>query len=164
MSLKYLFTQKELNLRQRRWLELFKDYDLIIDYHPGKANVVTDALSRKSASSSQSTEKAYLSCLVGLRALGVSLTNDDQGSLLARFEVRPTLFDRIRELQSTDEEIQGIADRVRRAEGGDFRVRDDGLMVFRDRVCVPADSDLRRAILEEAHSSAYAMHPGSTKM
>jgi hypothetical protein len=46
-SLKYIFTQKELNLRQRRWLELIKDYDLDIQYHPGKANVVTDALSRK---------------------------------------------------------------------------------------------------------------------
>ena len=46
-SLKYLLTQKELNLRQRRWLELFKYYDCIIDYHLGKANVVEDALSRK---------------------------------------------------------------------------------------------------------------------
>ena len=49
-SLKYLLTQKELNLRQRRWLELFKDYDCIIDYHPGKANVVVDALSRRTIS------------------------------------------------------------------------------------------------------------------
>ena len=46
-SLKYLLTQKKLNFRQRRWLELFKDYDFIIDYHPGKANVVAGALSRK---------------------------------------------------------------------------------------------------------------------
>jgi hypothetical protein len=45
--LKYIFTQKELNLRQRRWLELIKDYDLDIQYHPGKVNVVADALSRK---------------------------------------------------------------------------------------------------------------------
>ena len=47
-SLKYIFTQKELNLRQRRWLELIKDYDMKLHYHPGKANVVADALSRKS--------------------------------------------------------------------------------------------------------------------
>ena len=46
--MKYIFTQKELNLRQRRWLELIKDYDMRLHYHPRKANVVADALSRKS--------------------------------------------------------------------------------------------------------------------
>jgi hypothetical protein len=47
-SLKYIFTQRDLNLRQHRWLELIKDYDLDIQYHPRKANVLADALSRKS--------------------------------------------------------------------------------------------------------------------
>jgi hypothetical protein len=46
-SLKYIFTQKDLNMRQRRWLELIKDYDLSLQYHPGKGNVVTNALSHK---------------------------------------------------------------------------------------------------------------------
>ena len=49
-SLQYVFTQKDLNLRQRRWMELLKDYDITILYHPGKANVVADALSRKAKS------------------------------------------------------------------------------------------------------------------
>ena len=47
-SLKYIFTQSELNMRQRRWLELIKDYNLEVHYHPGEANVVADALSQKS--------------------------------------------------------------------------------------------------------------------
>ncbi|TYK30962.1 ty3-gypsy retrotransposon protein [Cucumis melo var. makuwa] len=60
-SLKYFFTQKELNMRQRRWLELVKDYDCEILYHPGKANVVADALSRKvSHSAALITQQAPL--------------------------------------------------------------------------------------------------------
>ena len=76
-SLKYFLTQKELNLRQRRWLELFKDYDCIIDYHPGKANIVADALSRK-------TVVAMLLQYSDWR-LG------DDGAMLAQLEAQPVL-------------------------------------------------------------------------
>ena len=47
-SLKYIFTQRDLNMRQHRWMEFLEDYDFTLHYHPGKANVVVDALSRKS--------------------------------------------------------------------------------------------------------------------
>ena len=72
-SLQYIFTQKELNLRQRRWLELIKDYDCTIEYHPGKANVVADALSRKSEGSYACLQTVYLPLLIELRSLGVQL-------------------------------------------------------------------------------------------
>ena len=66
-SLKYIFTQKELNLRQRRWLELIKDYDMRLHYHLGKANVVDDALSRKShvnmLMSNSGNRLALIACL-----------------------------------------------------------------------------------------------------
>jgi hypothetical protein len=61
-SLKYIFTQKELNLRQRRWLELIKDYDLEIQYHPRKANVVADALSRKGQVNNITTHLMHRNC------------------------------------------------------------------------------------------------------
>ncbi|KAG8503637.1 hypothetical protein CXB51_001568 [Gossypium anomalum] len=71
-SLKYLMTQKDLNLRQRRWLELLKDYELVIDYHPGKANVVATALSRKS--------------LFSLSAMNTRLNLSNDGSILAELK------------------------------------------------------------------------------
>ena len=63
-SLQYIFTHKEFNLRQRRWLELIKDYDCTIEYHPGKANVVADALSRRPESSLSHMRSSYLPLLV----------------------------------------------------------------------------------------------------
>ncbi|KAA3483872.1 DNA/RNA polymerases superfamily protein [Gossypium australe] len=74
-SLKYLMTQKELNLRQRRWLELIKDYELVFDYHPRKANVVANALSMKS--------------LLALRAMSTQMAFLDDGSILAELRTRP---------------------------------------------------------------------------
>ena len=76
--LKCIFTQKELNLRQWRWLELLNDYDLQIQYHPGKPNVVADALSRKAQHSSNTVVITQLSLLKELEDLGVQPVSHGQ--------------------------------------------------------------------------------------
>jgi hypothetical protein len=70
-SLKYLMSKKELNMRQRRWVELIKDYDCIIDYHPGKANVVADALSRKGKTMMNDMELKEQESIVELKKMGL---------------------------------------------------------------------------------------------
>ena len=97
-SLQYLFTQKELNMRQRRWIELIKDYGCTIEYHPGNANVVAYALSRRPMSSLSHLRAVHLPRLIELRSLGVGLELTDSGVLLATFHVRHVLIDMIREL------------------------------------------------------------------
>ena len=85
-------------MRQRRWIELIKDYECTIEYHPGKANVVADALSRRHMSSLSHLRAVHLPRLIELRSLGVRLELTDSGALLATFHVRHVLIDRIREL------------------------------------------------------------------
>ena len=88
----------------------------------------------------------------------------DKGALLATFHVRPILIDRIRELQTQDPTMIKLK---REAESGQlkgFLVRADGTVMMGHRLCVPDVGELKKEIMEEAHSSAYAMHPGSTKM
>ena len=77
-SLKYLPSQRELNLRQCRWMELVKDYDCVIDYHLRKANVVADALNRKSVQT--------------LRALNAHLSLSDDGAIVAELIEKPDLL------------------------------------------------------------------------
>ncbi|RVW85078.1 Retrovirus-related Pol polyprotein from transposon 17.6 [Vitis vinifera] len=86
-SLKCLFSQKELNMRQRRWIELLKDYDCIIQYHPGKTNVVADALSRKSVGSLAAIRGCQRQLLEELRSLQVHFQVMGLGALVANFRV-----------------------------------------------------------------------------
>ena len=163
-SLKYLFTQKELNLRQRMWMELLKNYDCTIDYHPGKANVVADALSRKSTGSLAYMQTIQLPLMVELRELSAELRMHASGALFASFQVRPILVDRILEAQLEDSYLMSMRKKIVGEEQSNFAIRDDGALVISSRLCVPVTEELKRQILEEAHCSAYAMHPGITKM
>ncbi|KAA0042134.1 DNA/RNA polymerases superfamily protein [Cucumis melo var. makuwa] len=163
-SLKYIFDQKELNLRQRRWLELIKDYDCTIEYHPGKANVVADALSRKSRLPKSALCGIRVALLNELRGSKAVVTTEDSGSLLAQFQVRSSLVIEIVRRQSEDSNLQKKFEKSKKGLEVEFELRTDGAIVKQGRLCVPNISELKNAILEEAHSSAYAMHPGSTKM
>ncbi|GKV15260.1 hypothetical protein SLEP1_g26056 [Rubroshorea leprosula] len=165
-SLKYICTQKELNMRQRRWLELLKDYDLTISYHPGKANKVADALSRKSsgtASSILATQKELLEDLV---KLDVELRMDSTTAYLAALSAQPALIDRIKLAQQKDSFLQKMKEKVRAGEPHmqEFRIFDDEILWFGDRLCVPRDHALRCEIMGDAHCTSYTIHPGSTKM
>ncbi|KAG8489038.1 hypothetical protein CXB51_017121 [Gossypium anomalum] len=149
-SLKYLMTQKDLNLRQRRWLELIKDYDLIIDYHPGKANVVADALSQKS--------------LFALRAMNTWLSLTDDDSILAELRAKLTFLQQICEAQKNDEKLQVKRAQCELGNDSEFQVGSDGCLLFRGRVCAPQNSELIQKILREAHSGTMSVHPESNKM
>jgi hypothetical protein len=111
-SLKYIFTQKDLNMRQRRWLELIKDYDLSLQYHLGKANVVADALSRKAYVNCLSTEELLEDLCRGLRDLSLEVVST---GFVASLVVQPTLMDRIREAQKGDKEIEKIRDTLKKS-------------------------------------------------
>ncbi|CAA0816896.1 Uncharacterized mitochondrial protein AtMg00860, partial [Striga hermonthica] len=109
-SLQYIFTQKELNMRQRRWLELIKDYDCSIQYHPGKANVIADALSRKvrgdltyvvTQQSPLIQEFARMQ-IQAVDALPTAISGSVSASINA-MQLQPTLRERIRREQASDE-------------------------------------------------------------
>ncbi|CAA0811142.1 Uncharacterized mitochondrial protein AtMg00860, partial [Striga hermonthica] len=134
-SLKYIFTQKELNMRQRRWLELVKDYDCTISYHPGKANVVADALSRRSYGqlSCLFTEQDVLREFEQLQLEVVEPPSTARG-VLTTLVVGPTLRERIVTEQPNDHFLCRMKELSEAGRVGGFAVASDGALVFEGRL------------------------------
>jgi hypothetical protein len=167
-SLKYFFTQKELNMRQRRWLELIKDYDLTINYTPGKANVVANALSRKSMDTQPLSRELPKELLMDLERLEIQcLEVKSLGSLSTmkvmeerQSDLKYTIFRRQSEDPFIEEEIQ----RIEEGRPSEFHLGDFNSLWFHNRLCVPDIPEIKQLILKEAHETPNSIHPGSTKM
>jgi hypothetical protein len=160
-TLKYIFTQSELNMRQRRWLELIEDYELEIHYHLGKANVVADALSRKSQVNMLAAYPMPYELAKEFDRLSLRFPNNTQGVTI---ELEPTLEQDIRKGQKDDEKINKIHQLIIDGKGKDFREDAEGVVWFKDRLCVPGIKSIWELILKETHETTYSIHPGSEKM
>ncbi|GJW96539.1 putative reverse transcriptase domain-containing protein [Tanacetum coccineum] len=140
-SLQHFLDQKELIMRQRRWLELLSDYECEIRYHPGKANVVANALSRK-----ERVKPLQVRALV--MTIGLDLPKQ---ILNAQTEARkPKNF-----------EAEDVGGMIRKEK---LEPRADGTLCLKNRSWLPCFGDLRTFIMSESHKSKYSVHPGSDKM
>jgi hypothetical protein len=128
---KYIFTQKELNLRQRRWLELIKDYDLTIQYHSKKANVVADALSMTGV------PKVAMLLIIDLDHMGVSLCYAGTAQEQTQMLIQSSLLERVREAQQQDHLIQEVRKRIANGRPREFSIDESDVVHFRGRLCVP---------------------------
>jgi hypothetical protein len=147
-SLKSIFTQSELNMRQRRWLELIKDYDLEVHYHPGKANVVVDALSRKVHCNHLELEPVSDPLCEEMRRLNLEVVQ--QGNFYA-LTAESNLYDRIFTAQCNDEDIQIIKQKL--AEGDPkytcFQKDHQDVIWLGKRLVVPVDPEIKKIILDK---------------
>ena len=163
-SLKYIFTQRDLNMRQCRWMEFLEDYDFTLHYHPGKANVVADALSRKSEGVLASIASREWRMLETVGQFRLQYDEQAQGTLGSMMHT-PSLLSRVTESQLQDAELVSIRDRVQSgtADKG-WAIHTDCSLWYRGQVVVPQSTDLREEILREFHCSRFAVHPSGTKM
>jgi hypothetical protein len=142
-------------------LELIKDYDLDIQYHPGKANVVADALSRKGQTNMLIGHLLPQELCWEMAQLNLGIVASSETLTL---EIESTLEKDIRKGQLTDDKIAEYRKLIKLGKVPEFRKDEQGRVWFKNRICVPEIKELREAILKEAHDLAYSIHPGSTKM
>ena len=150
-------------MRQRRWLELIKDYDLQILYHPGKANTVADALSRKSIGNLACLLTRQKELLCDFEKSEIEIVLREQGGTIAAISAQPALIEEIKERQQQDDFLKKIIDERECKPRPDFKF-ENNVLKFQGRLCVPNDFELRRRILQEGHNSKLSIHPGNTKM
>ena len=153
-------------MRQRRWLELLKDYDLTIHYHPGKANVVANALSRKSGSSMVCMLTSESEIFEEMRRMDLHVYVEGAVAQLSQLRLQPTLLDEIKQAQeeTNDERFQRLKERAQKRELPDYELDSTGLLRYRGRLAIPKGAAAIVEVLQEAHYSPYTIHPGSTKM
>ena len=165
-SLRYIQQQKDLNLRQRRWIELLKDYDCQILYHLRRANVVADALSRKSMGSLShiaEQKKKIVKEVHNLLNEGCSLELSNSLPMIAQFRVRLNLLDQIKAAQNADRKIEVLKKKIQEGKDRRFTVY-QGIIKLNGRLCVQDVADIKQQILHEAPFAPYNVHPGATKM
>jgi hypothetical protein len=160
-SLKYIFTQSNLNLRQRKWLELIKDYDLGINYHHRKANVVADALSRRSHVSQLMVDRIPFELCKEFDKLNLSIIANTEA---IEMEVGSSLLQEIRKGQLDDVKIQEIKRNIKEEKSPSFLEDDEGMLWHKGMTYVPNIKELKDKILRVAHKSDYSIHPRGNKM
>jgi hypothetical protein len=142
-------------------LELIKDYDLGINYHPGKANVIADALSRRSHVNMLATRKLLTKFRKEYEKLNLGWVSSTK---VVTMEVDSTLEQDIQNGQLEDAKIQEIKEQIKENKAPGFSVDEQGTLWYKKRLCVPEVKEIRELILGEAHDFTNSIHPGSTKM
>jgi hypothetical protein len=160
-SLKYIFTQSNLNLRQRRWLELIKDCDIGINYHPRKANVVADTLSHRSHVSQLMVDSMPIELCEEFDKLNLRIVANKEAT---KMEAGSNLLQEIQKGQVEDEKIQETKRNIMEEKSHDFSEDEEGVLWYRVRIYVPSIKELKEKILCKAHESAYSIHLGGNKM
>jgi hypothetical protein len=142
-------------------MELIKDYKRELHYHLGKANVVADALRRKSQVNMMVARPMPYELAKEFDRLSLRFLNSTQGVTV---ELEPTLERDIKDGQKNDEKINEIRLLILDRKGKDFQEDAEGVVWFKDRLCVPNIKSIRELILKEAHETSYFIHPASEKM